>query len=214
MSTQIVYNDFSNNEITEQQLGMLKCYKKTFIENGELRMTEFWSFGYVQNEVVQSGGFYYLSDNDNLIDIKQKIIGKGKNWTLFYGKVTNTKGDILWNYQVLYDGLLKTYGRIGFDAQMREISSETFSEVLNRYSAKSKMFYGDTSIFPPPYDGAATFTFFYDDDSNAPIEIVSQYGSKTDFDYSINEFLADNEVMALFHWSQHPFFHNFEPMLP
>lgn len=75
--------------------------------------------------------------------------------------------------------------------------------------AKENVF-GDPAIFFYSFgdENIPNIVFRYNDDNS--IREVFYY----DDDYTLDEFLANEKIMAQFPWDQHTYFHSFEPMLP
>jgi hypothetical protein len=214
MSINVTYTDFSYNLITFKELDPSDGYFKHIFEDCDLRLTEYWAFSKVQNKVVQSGGFYYLTESENLNDVIASVKYNGENWTFYYNKITNGSGDTLWDYQTIFYGNFESKGKVVFDKKKREVATCIFSHDLNKYVGKTKMYYGDPNIFPPPYETAATFTFNYESNLNKPYEVVCEFGGDVDNNYCMPDFLARQDIMTKFPWHQHTYYHNFEPMLP
>ncbi|RFZ90720.1 hypothetical protein D0C36_17315 [Mucilaginibacter conchicola] len=211
--TNCVYTDFCNNILSEQQIRDLNDYWKHIYEDGELKITEFWSYNWMKKKVVPGGGLYFVPEKEDYKDVIESFAKADGRWTIYYNKKANTQGDALWEYQIIYRGTSENLGKIVFDSQKREIAETVFSELRNRYDRNLKKFYGDPKIFSPAYYGAPTFTFFYDEVTGKPTKAWCEYGSEADNEYSINQFFKNENIMSVFSWSEHPYYHSFYPIL-
>jgi len=213
MSTNIQYTNENYQVVTERQLNMLSSYFKHTYENDKLKKMEIFSFNKISRQLAQTGGTYYLSANEDLQNIIDQSLSNGKDWLFYYNETTNPSNDNLWDYEIYSNGVIREKGKKCFDSSARPIAVCSSKPEAEVYSGKAKFFYGDSLLFPKPFDGAAAFSFWYDQDNN-PTEVYCEYGMETDNDYSIDEFIAQDSIMAIFPWEQYIYYHNFEPMLP
>lgn len=163
-----------------------------------------------KQESINNGGAVYLNAGDDLNTIVNQNIGIGRSWAFYYGKQTNNKGDVLWESVVYIKGELK-YKRITvWDNKERVIASCEIDLITGQKTNKRKCFYGDPSVFFYSFGDETNpnIKFWYNEDDT--IEEVFYY----DDDYTLDEFLANQKIMAQFPWDQHTYFHSFEPMLP
>ncbi|GAB1347444.1 hypothetical protein [Cloacibacterium normanense] len=215
MSTYIKYTNGDNKIVTEQQLSMLTefnhhTYDK---ETNELKKIEKFIRNYKTKQVEQRGGEVFVSSNDDLNDIINNHIGIGilsRGWTFYYNKQSNNKGDVQWEFVTYIKGVLKDKGIFVFDNKGREIVSCSIDLLSGDRTSKRKCFFGDPAIFFYSFgdENIPNIVFRYNDDNS--IREVFYY----DDDYTLDEFLANEKIMAQFPWDQHTYFHSFEPMLP
>jgi hypothetical protein len=213
MSTNIIYTSIENNAVTEQQLDNLGRYFKHVFENEKLKKIEYYAYHRTQAKIVLRGGRRFLSAGENLADVINESMSEADDWTFYYNPVSNDQQNTLWDFQDIYKGELKSQGKEAFDSSLRTIAAYGLDAATNTKIGKRKYFYGDKAVFPGADDQLPTITFSYLDD-DSPMEVFCHYGSETDNDYGIMEFLARDAIMAIFPWDQHLFYHSFEPMLP
>lgn len=214
MSTNIIYTDLNYNLITDQQVANADDYLKQTFENGDLKIVEQYGYRKTPQKVVQTGGLYWLSNDENLDDVVNAMMAQSKDWTFYYNRAENAKMNTNWDFKNIYDGNLKKQGKMAFDHLRRPIASCVFDQISNTYKAKVKLFWGDPSVFPTPSDSLSALEFYYDAISNQPSQVYCDYGKEIGNEYDLTEFISRNSIMAIFPWSEHSYFHNFEPMLP
>lgn len=215
MSTYIKYTNGDNNIVTEQQLSMLTefnhhTYDK---ETNELQKIEKFIRNYKTNQIEQRGGEVFVSSSDNLNDIVNNHIGIGilsRGWTFYYNKQTNNNGEVQWEYITYIKGILKDKGIFVFDNKGRQIASCSIDLISGKKTSKRKCFFGNPNIFFYSFgdENIPNIVFRYNDDNS--IREIFYY----DDDYTLDEFLANEKIMAQFPWAQHAYLHSFEPMLP
>lgn len=215
MSTYIKYTNSDNKEITSQQIGMLKEFNHHVYDasTNELRKIEKFIKNYKTQNIEQRGGEVFLSSTDILNDVVNGHINigtLGRAWTFYYNKQTNNKGDVQWEFVTYRKGNLEGKGIFVFDNKNRKIASCSIDLITGQKTNKRKCFFGDPATFFYSFgdENIPNIVFRYKDDNS--IRQVYYY----DDDYTLSEFLANNQIMSQFPWNQHSYFHSFDPTLP
>lgn len=202
----IKYTNTDFEEITQQQINKSKEYHKETYENGELKLIQKYWFKGRKGEISYSGGEYYLSPDENLDNIINQYLPIGISWFFYYNKETNANNDEKWEYQFFYNGILERKGIEVYNKNGQLLASCIKDLITNEIDEKRKYFYGDINVFKRINSKYAYYTFNYE---NHEIETIFVH----DEDYRLNEFLVSDE-MNIFSWNNHPYYHNFAPLLP
>jgi hypothetical protein len=143
-----------------------------------------------------------------------ECLSKAGYWIIYFNAQNNSSGDVLWHYKEYDAGLFHHEGIHVFDFEKRTIAECVKYPGSIDWESKRKSFYGASQVFRVSLDGEYSIAFLYDDVTNLPTEVFCNYGSETDNDYIIEDFLQQQDIMDIFPWDQHTYYHSFEPMLP
>lgn len=214
MDTYVKYTDENSHEIIKEQLGTFSEFNSLTYDGttNELKKIERFSKNYRTRQVEQLGGEVYLSVEDDLAEVisNHADIGSfGKPWAFYYNKDTNSKGETQWDSIVYRNGSLHGKGSLVFDDRNRKLASCAIDLMTGIKTEKFKNFYGDPSLFDYEFQNETipTITFKYNENDRIE-EIFFQ-----DDEYSVRDFLDNDEISIKFPWKEHPYYHSFEPML-
>lgn len=212
MDTYIKYTDENNTEISKDQLHKLSefnCLTYDYHTN-ELKKIERFLKNYRTQQVEQLGGEVYLSSEDHLSEVIQRHIDIGtfgKPWTFYYNKENSSKGETMWEYVFYRKGSLLGKGVLIFDNKNRKLAGYAIDAIAGFKTDKFKNFYGDPSLFDDEFQNEIipTIEFKYNPDDS----IEKVYFQ--DDDYSLRDFLNNDEISTKFDWKENTYYHSFEP---
>ncbi|KAB1231143.1 hypothetical protein [Chryseobacterium viscerum] len=213
MGTYIKYTDENNIEIPKEQLHKLSEFNCLIYDSttNELKKIERFSKNYRTKEIEQLGGEIYLSSEDQLPKVITNHIdigSFGKPWTFYYNKEKNNKGEAQWEYVFYRNGSLFGKGVFVFDDRNRKLAGCAIDLMTGLTTDKFKNFYGDPSVFDDEFQNETipNIQFKYKEDDSIE-EIYFQ-----DEDYSLRDFLNNDEISMKFNWKENTYYHSFEPL--
>ncbi|SFZ96087.1 hypothetical protein [Chryseobacterium limigenitum] len=214
LDTYIKYTDENNNETSQKQLDQFSEFNRLTYDSTthELKKIERFSKNYRTKEVEQLGGEVYLSPEDILPEVITNHIdigSFGKPWTFHYNKKANDKGETQWDSILYRNGSLHGKAISIFDERNRKLAGCSIDLLTGNKTDKFKNFYGDPSIFEYEFENETipTIKFTYNEDGRVD-EIFFQ-----DDEFSVRDFLDNDEITAKFPWKENVYYHAFEPML-
>lgn len=212
--TYIKYTDENNNEIIQEQLHRFSEFNSLTYDGTthELKKIERFSKNYRTKEVEQLGGEVYLSSEDNLPEVITNHIDIGtfgKPWIFYYNKETNDKGETQWDSILYRNGSLQGKAIAVFDVNYRKLAGCSIDLLTGMKTDKFKNFYGDPTVFDYEFENETipTIKFTYNE-INRVDEIFF-----LDDEYSLRDFLDNDEISTKFPWKENGYYHAFEPML-
>ncbi|MEE1898781.1 hypothetical protein V1389_10565 [Flavobacterium rakeshii] len=207
MTTTIKYTNSDGVLVSLEQAERLKFYNKETYNNGLLKKIE--KFGLKNrdsDETLLRSIEYYLDTDEVFEDIVNQYITTVKYLYVYYDMITNTNGDVYYEY-VLY-----TYGNIDFKRR-KVVNNEGLLLAIclvdlntNEIKKQAKYFYGDLSIYKRVNYEDPFLVISYENDEVSTLYIY-------DNDYTLSEFLS-SDISNVFIWNDYPYYHNFLPMLP
>ncbi|MFP9113690.1 hypothetical protein ACLI1A_07090 [Flavobacterium sp. RHBU_3] len=207
MSTVIKYTNNDSEQISLQQIMLLKSYNKETYVNSELKLVERLQVSRKTSETYVVSGEYYLSNDEDLQTVIDQHLPLARDWHFYYNKQSNSNGDIFWEYLFYEYGLLNEKGKLVLNSDNLLLSFCKVNIDTNQITDKRKNFYGDINIYQRSnYKYPYLTVFYYQDNSVSEIYI-------DDEDFSLNDFLLD-PYADIFVWNDHPYYHSFDPMLP
>jgi hypothetical protein len=190
-----------------------QAFEKNIYQNGKLKKTEHYDYQRTARGVVQTGGKYYLDVTETLDQAMSECIkGYSNRWTFYYDCQTNAAGDNLWTYQTYRWDQFTESGHQCFDHKGRLIAHTWNRWGETEFPSCLKYFYGDPAVFDTLDPDDYAILFYYSE--NLPSRVLCNYGAERCEQYSIDQFLDNEDIMSIFLWPDHPYFHQFEPMLP
>lgn len=122
----------------------------------------------------------------------------------------NNQGETQWEYIFYRNGSLLGKGILVFDDRNRKLAGCAIDVITGFKAEKFKNFYGDPSIFDYEFQNEALpiIEFKYKQDDSIE-EIYFR-----DDDYSLRDFLNNDEIITKFLWKENLYYHSFIPMLP
>ncbi|PIF45183.1 hypothetical protein CLU96_2184 [Chryseobacterium sp. 52] len=211
--TYIKYTDENNNEILKEQLEKFSEFNCLIYDynTNELKKIERFSKNYRTQQVEQLGGEVYLSVDENLPEVINNHIdigAFGKPWTFYYHKETNDKGETQWDSILYRNGSLQGKGSFVFDHRNRKLAGCAIDLLTAIKTDKFKNFYDDTFLFDDEFENETipTIKFTYNENDHVE-EIFFQ-----DEEFSLRDFLDNDEITAKFPWKENAYYHSFEPM--
>ncbi|PWN62606.1 hypothetical protein [Chryseobacterium viscerum] len=213
MGTYIKYTDENTIEIPKEQLHRLSEFNCLIYDSttNELKKIERFSKNYRTKQIEQLGGEIYLSSEDQLPEVITNHIdigSFGKPWTFYYNKEKNNKGEAQWEYIFYRNGSLFGKGIFVFDDRNRKLAGCAIDLMTGLITDKFKNFYGDPSVFDDEFQNETipNIQFKYKEDDSIE-EIYFQ-----DEDYSLRDFLNNDEISMKFNWKENTYYHSFEPL--
>lgn len=202
----ITYTNEYGGLLTKQQTEKARSYKKEIRSNGELKLIEY----YVKQKL--RNGSYFLDNSESIQEIIDRYANTALSWVFYYNKQTNMVGDNTYEYKVYYDGILKEKGACANDSQGRLIAKKITDLSTNAVNSKRKFFYSDSQDFQSyeDYTGYA-ISFDYLDHVT---EVYCVFHPHVEETYSLDDFLAQEDIMEIFPWEEHTYYHSFDPILP
>lgn len=213
MGTYIKYTDENNIEIPKAQLHKLSEFNCLTYDSTthELKKIERFLKNYRTQQIEQSGGEVYLSSEEESTEIINHHIdigSFGKPWTFYYNKEQNDQGDTQWEYMFYRNRSLLGKGILVFDNRNRKLAGCTIDLITGFKTEKFKNFYGDPSVFDYEFQNEAipNIEFKYKQDDSIK-EVYFR-----DDDYSLRDFLNNDEIITKFLWKENQYYHSFDPM--
>ena len=200
MSTKIAYTNLWGSPISQQQLTKLNDYKKQIYENDVLKKIETYKNGKF------TGGKIYLTSSEDLEDIITQYNNSDEDWASCYDN--KMSGDFKFSETVTY---LK--GTLKF--KFREVTNN----ILIAYQ----------SIDIVTNDVLRTAKYYYDEifgDEDVSYQLIKvTYGSCGEVEninsfldpdevYKLSDYLEQKDLMEVFDWNDHPYYHSAEPLMP
>lgn len=214
VDTYVKYTDENSHEIIKEQLDTFSEFNSLTYDRTthKLKKIERFSKNYRTQKVEQLGGEVFLSVEDNLAEVITNHIdigSFGKPWTFYYNKETNVKGEAQWDSIVYRNGSLQGKGIIVFDDRNRKLAGCAIHLLTGIETDKFKNFYGDPSLFDYEFQNETipTIKFIYNEDGRVE-EVFFQ-----DEEFSIRDFLDNDEIASKFSWKENAYYHSFEPIL-
>lgn|GEM_PF-1881695 len=214
MGTCIKYTDENNIEIPKEQLHKLSEFNCLTYDSttNELKKIERFLKNYRTQQIEQLGGEVYLSpeeESSEIINNHIDIGSFGKPWTFYYNKEKNNQGDTQWEYIFYRNRSLLGKGILVFDNRNRKLAGCAIDLITGFKTEKFKNFYGDPSVFDYEFQNETipNIEFKYKQDDSIE-EVYFR-----DDDYSLRDFLTNDEIITKFPWKENQYYHSFDPML-
>ena len=124
----------------------------------------------------------------------------------FHNEQTNSEDETYYDVNIYENGILNMRIKLVYNNERLPIAYCKINLADNTITDQRKCFYGDINIYKRinPQNGFLTVIY-----KNNLVETIYIY----DDDYTLEEFL-NSEDSNLFDWNNHPYYHNFLPMLP
>lgn len=167
----------------------------------------------IKNGVIISGS-YYLDNGENVADLITEYCVHNKWYFTFYTLLDTSEPYKLWKGNGYNEqGLLSSKWKQVLNDDGLEIAMCRLDNVTEDIRFGHKMFY---DINPETGKKDVLVQFQYDQTN--PFAAESFAGGRGEWDYyyggAVIEKVYDPEVMAVFDYDSHPYYHNLLPLLP
>ncbi|WP_124980993.1 hypothetical protein [Nonlabens xiamenensis] len=205
----IIYKYYNGDvELTLQQAQMQDFgYKKYKFINGDLKII----YHIKNGEII--GGDYFLNSNDVVPDLVQEYCTQNGWYFVFYTLLNSAGQYKLWKGDVYNEeGILSSKIQLVIDQDGFDIANAHLDFTTEAVKHGTKRFF---NINPDTGKKDALVQFHYE---RHTFNAESFCGGRGHWDFyyggAIIEKVYNPEVMALFNYDNHPYFHNLLPLLP
>lgn len=187
-------------ELTEQQVDLNGYYGKKVFEDGVYKYTHWFDRGKL------TGGIVHLSSCSELAAAKSECLREDQEWGFQW--TDSHSGPVKVVKEEFYKGYLLDEKHTYVYYDDKEIAMEV-RDSEGAWVRTTKCYYddeyGDTTYF----DGILLMIDYYED---GYIQIVTE--CDPDSEYTVEQYLADEDFMSVFNWNDHPYYHAATPLIP
>jgi hypothetical protein len=194
------HTDYLEVEINPNQLALENEYKKHIFEDEILKKTESYKNGKL------TGGKIYLRSSEDLEDIITQYNNSYEDWAFCYDyevsrdfkyseTVTYLKGTLKFKFREVANNKLIAY-------QSLDIVTNDVLRTLKYYYDE---IYGDEDV------SYQLIKVTYG--SGGEVENINSFLDPDEV-YKLLDYLEQEDLMAVFNWNEHPYYHKAEPLIP